>query len=85
MILSGAGTFQADLQVQPLLQSTMTWRMAVCTMVFTLFHWPCSTTLMTIYRETGSLKKTAGAFALPTAVGILLCLMLNLLFQNFSA
>lgn len=64
---------------QQLLLSTMTWQMAVCTMVFTLFHWPCSTTLMTVYRETGSLKKTAAAFLLPTAVGVVLCLMLNLL------
>lgn len=62
-----------------LLYGMMTWKMAVCTMVFTLFHWPCSTTLMTIYRETGSLKKTAVAFFLPTAVGCVLCALLNLL------
>lgn len=59
-----------------------TWQMAVCTMVFTLFHWPCGTTLMTIYRETGSIKKTAAAFALPTAVGVMLCFALNLIFYN---
>ena len=64
---------------QQLLLGTMTWQMAVCTMVFTLFHWPCTTTLMAVYRETGSVKKTAAAFLLPTAVGVLLCLMLNLL------
>ena len=64
---------------EQLLLGAMTWQMAVCTMVFTLFHWPCSTTLMTIYRETGSVKKTAAAFLLPTAVGTVLCLMLNLL------
>jgi len=62
-----------------LLQSTMTWQMAVCTMVFTLFHWPCSTTLMTVYKETGSKGKTAAAFFLPTAVGCILCIALNLL------
>ena len=61
------------------LLETMTWQMAVCTMVFTLFHWPCSTTLMTVYKETGSLKKTAVAFLLPTAVGCFLCIVLNLL------
>ncbi len=64
---------------ESLLQSTMTWQMAVCTMVFTLFHWPCSTTLMTVYRETGSAGKTAAAFLLPTAVGCTLCIVLNLL------
>ena len=62
-----------------LLLNSMTWQMALCTMVFTLFHWPCSTTLMTVYRETRSVKKTAAAFLLPTAVGCTLCVMLNLL------
>ena len=67
------------MSTQILLQSGWTWKMAVCTMVFTLFHWPCSTTLLTVCRETGSVKKTAAAFFLPTAVGIVLCLMLNLI------
>lgn len=80
MTLTQAQSLQAVAGAgQQLLLGTMTWQMAVCTMVFTLFHWPCSTTLMTVYRETGSLKKTAAAFFLPTAVGVVLCLMLNLL------
>ena len=62
-----------------LLLDTMTWQSAVCTMIFTLFHWPCATTLMTIHRETGSAAKTAAAFLLPTAVGCVLCGILNLL------
>lgn len=80
--VTGAGSLQAVAGVsqQALLSGFMTWQMAVCTMVFTLFHWPCSTTLMTVYRETGSLKITAAAFLVPTAAGCLLCLMLNLLF-----
>ena len=61
-----------------LLQTVMTWQMAVPVMVFTLFHWPCSTTLMTIYKETKSIKKTAVAFLLPTAVGCVVCMVLNL-------
>lgn len=61
------------------LENSWTWKMAVCTMVFTLFHWPCATTLLTIRKETGSLKKTAEAFLLPTAVGMILCLLLNLI------
>ena len=65
-----------------ILLSAMTWQMAVCTMVFTLFHWPCSTTLMTVYKETGSAAKTAAAFFLPTAVGCVLCLMLNLILSH---
>lgn len=82
MTLTGAGSLQATagMGTQQLLTGMMTWQMAVCVMVFTLFHWPCAATLMTVYRETGSIKKTAAAFALPTAVGILLCMLLNLLF-----
>lgn len=81
MAVTQAGSLQAaGVQSTDILLRTMTLPMAVCTMVFTLFHWPCSTTLMTIYRETASIKKTAVAFALPTAVGCLLCMVLNLFF-----
>lgn len=63
----------------------MGWAMAVCAMVFTLFHWPCSTTLLTIYQETKNAKKTAAAFLLPTAVGFFLCILLNGIIQRFCA
>ena len=63
---------------QLLIQWGLTWKTALCTMVFTLFHWPCATTLMTIYKETGSKMKTAAAVILPTAVGVILCLLLKL-------
>ncbi len=81
MAMTGAGSLQAvsGLGPQILLDGGMTWQMAICTMVFTLFHWPCATTLMTIYRETGSVKNTAAAWVLPTAVGCTLCLLLNFL------
>lgn len=46
---------------------------AVCTVIFMLCHFPCSTTCMTIKKETGSLKWTAAAFILPTVTGIFLC------------
>lgn len=52
-----------------------TWQTAVSMLLFTLWHWPCSTTLMTVKKETGSIKWTALAFALPTAVGILSCML----------
>ena len=54
-----------------------TWLTASCTMLFSLFHWPCSTTCLTVYKETGSLKWTALAIALPTALGLGLCLCLT--------
>ena len=51
-----------------------TWATAVSTMLFSLMHWPCSTTLLTIKKETGSWKWTALAAALPTAAGALACM-----------
>ena len=54
-----------------------TWVTAVCTMLFSLFHWPCSTTCITIQKESGSLKWTALSILLPTAVGMLLCFMVS--------
>ena len=46
---------------------------AVCVMLFSLFHWPCTTTLLTIRRETGSRRMTALAALLPTLLGAALC------------
>lgn len=46
---------------------------AVCAVLFFLMHWPCSTTLLTIHKETGSRKWTALAFLLPTAAGMAVC------------
>ena len=57
------------------------WTMttAVCTLLFTLFHWPCSTTCLTIYRESKSLKWTLVAVAVPTLLGVGLCILVNAL------
>lgn len=46
----------------------------LCFLTFSLVHFPCSTTCLTIRKETGSLKWTALAFALPTLLGVLLCM-----------
>ena len=78
MVLIDAGSIR-DVFDSSLLTSFLSWRNAVCIMVFTLFHWPCATTLMTIYRETKSKKTTAAALVLPTAVGCILCFLLNLI------
>jgi len=48
---------------------------AVCTMLFSLMHWPCGTTCLTIRKETQSLKWTLISFAVPTLTGICLCLI----------
>ncbi len=86
MTLSGSGNLQetAGIGTEALLAAGWTWQTALCTMAFTLFHWPCSTALLTIYKETRSKRKTAVAFILPTAVGVLLCMMLHLVLREFG-
>ena len=58
----------------------VTARTAACCLVFCVFHWPCSTTLLSIRRETGSLGWTLLSAAIPTAIGVSLCLLINWLF-----
>lgn len=59
-----------------LVQNGWTWVTAACTLVFSLMHWPCSTTLLTVRKETGSLRWTLLAAALPTAAGLCLCFLI---------
>ena len=47
---------------QLLVNNGWTWVTAISTMLFSLMHWPCSTTLLTIKKETASLKWTALSF-----------------------
>ena len=56
-----------------LLQNGWTGVTALCAVIFTVLHWPCSTTLLTVKKETGSWKWTALAAAVPTVLGLLLC------------
>ena len=51
---------------------------ALCALLFTLFHFPCGTTCLTIWRETKSVKWTAIAIALPTVVGVGICIAVHL-------
>lgn len=55
-----------------------TWHTAVSVILFSLLHWPCATTCMTVYKETGSAKWTALAVAAPTLCGVAVCFGLNL-------
>ena len=50
---------------------------AVCMMVLCLLHFPCGTTCLTIRRETGSRRWTLLAAALPTAMGMALCMAIH--------
>lgn len=60
-----------------LVQNGWTWLTALCTVLFSLMHWPCSTTCLTIRKETGSWKWTAAAAIIPTAAGFVCCLLLS--------
>ena len=56
-----------------LISNGWTWCTAVCVMLFSLMHWPCSTTCLTIKKETQSLKWTLISFLVPTITGISIC------------
>ena len=59
------------------------WNMltAMNVMLFTLFHFPCTTTLLTIKKGTGSLKWTFASFLIPTICGILLCMSTTFIYK----
>ena len=66
-----------------LVETGWTWVTAICTMLFSLMHWPCSTTCMTIKKETQSLKWTVVAFLAPTLAGLVVCFLVASLSKLF--
>lgn len=59
---------------QILINNGWTLLTAINVMLFTCFHFPCATTLLTIKKETESIKWTLLGFAIPTICGILACM-----------
>lgn len=57
---------------------------AVCVIIFYLMHFPCSTTCISIYKETKSLKWTLISFVTPLLCGLLLCFAINNVFHFFG-
>lgn len=84
MIYTASGTLVEYYSLSSLynlfVENGWTWVTALCTMIFSLMHFPCSTTCLTIYKETKSLKWTLLSFILPTILGILLCMSINAIF-----
>lgn len=72
--LGEAGAFHALL-----LQNGWTAATALCVLIFCVLHWPCSTTLLSIKKETGRWSWTLLAAALPTLFGLLLCALVHAL------
>ena len=60
-----------------------TIKTAICTIIFSLCHFPCSTTCLTIKKETNSFKWMILSILIPTVVGITICFLINLLFNIF--
>jgi ferrous iron transport protein B len=58
-----------------LIANGWTWATAVCVMLFSLMHWPCSTTCLTIKKETQSLKWTLVSVLIPTITGFTICFL----------
>ena len=70
-------TLSASAMSGVLLANGWTWKTAACVVIFTLLHSPCSTTLLSVKKETGSWKWTALAALLPTLCGAGLCALLH--------
>ncbi len=69
---------------QILIAHGWTWKTAASVLLFTLFHWPCSTTCLTIHKETGSIGWTLLAVILPAVIGFTFCFILQLFFKLAS-
>lgn len=68
---------------QILIQNGWNILTAINVMIFTCLHFPCATTLLTIKKETGSLKWTVLSFILPTICGIVICLFTTFVYNIF--
>lgn len=66
---------------QILIQNGWTLITGINVMIFTLLHFPCSTTLMTIKKETGKWKWSIIGFLLPTVCGFIICICTNLIWN----
>lgn len=85
MCYTGAGSLIDTSSIQSLFEilSANSWTIitAINVMLFSLLHFPCATTLLTIKNETKSWKWTAIAFLIPTVIGIVMCMMFNLIYH----
>lgn len=66
-----------------LVSNGWTWVTAISVMLFSLMHWPCSTTCLTVKKETSSIKWTILSIIIPTFCGVVVCLIFNVLVHIF--
>lgn len=60
-----------------LIENGWTLTTAICTLMFAMFHFPCSTTCLTVFKETKSKMWTLLSFLLPLCIGVIICLVIN--------
>ena len=84
-LMTGTITDFSNLSVlkELLIQNGWTILTAINFILLSLFHFPCSTTCLTIKKETGSIKWTLISFFLPTLIGVLLCMFSTFIFSIF--
>ena len=63
-----------------LITNGWTVKTAICACIFSMFHFPCATTLFTIIKETRSIKYTLLSIITPLVAGSILCIVINLIF-----
>ena len=63
-----------------LITNGWTVKTAICACIFSMFHFPCATTLFTIIKETRSIKYTLLSIITPLFAGSILCIVINLIF-----
>ncbi len=84
MIYTAEGSFGGEMSISAMTElfSGAGWSVitAICFSIFALFHFPCSTSIVTAYKETKSLKYTLITALLPALVGFLLCVVFNFVF-----
>lgn len=87
MIYTSGGSFDSTVGLSGMtelfLNNGWTLVTAVSVILFSLFHWPCSTSVITVYKETKSKKYTAIATLLPTLVGFILCVAVSHIMRIF--
>ena len=68
-----------------LMNNSWSIKTAASFILFSLFHFPCATTLITIFKETKSIKWFLEAFLLPTATGVLICGSFSIIYEIIDA
>lgn len=66
-----------------LCQNGWTMLTAVNMIIFTLMHWPCATTLLSVQKESGSWRWTAASFAVPLIMGVAICSVTSAIYRFF--